>query len=199
MMTPFKSVLGAACFLGFILLGTFFLTLQSPDLCQASRHSVDHRFSLISETGQPTTHDDFKGDALLVYFGYSYCPDVCPFDLARNADVVDILAARGLDVTPVFITLDPDRDTVNHLIPYTDFFHPKMVGLTGDISAIKTVADGYSVYVSPPRPDGLIDHSTLTYLILPNRGFIEFFQNDLSYSIMAERVECLITRYGSQT
>ncbi len=109
------------------------------------------------------TEADFKGKLLLVYFGFTYCPDICPTDLQNIGLALDKLGAAGEAVQPLFITLDPARDTSELLKDYVPMFHPRLVGLTGDDAAIKRAADAYKVYYAKvPNPKGddyTIDHS----------------------------------------
>ena len=137
----------------------------------------------------------------LVYFGYTYCPDICPTDTARNAETVDILEERGFTVTPVFISVDPRRDTPEALKEWTDYLHPRMVGLTGSEDDIRAVAQAYKTYYkvpeNPPDDTYLVDHMTQTYLMLPETGFVEFFSRDETAEDLADRVACFLDAAGS--
>lgn len=157
--------------------------------------SVGGHFELMAGDGQTVTDRDIIKQPSLVYFGYTYCPDVCPYDVARNAAVVDILAEEGIDVVPVFVTIDPSRDTVDVVAEYAEAYHPKMIGLTGTEAQIKAAADAYRVYFR--RQDGddsnyLVDHSTFTYLMLPGNRFADYFRRDDTAEDMAERAACLV-------
>lgn len=142
--------------------------------------SIGGDFELVSETGETVTDEKVLSKPSLVYFGYTFCPDVCPFDAARNADAVDLLAERGYDVQPVFITIDPVRDTPEVLAEYTGYLHPDMLGLTGSDEQVKQAAQAYRAFYS--RRDGeepdfyFVDHSTFSYLMLPEHGFVEIFR-----------------------
>jgi protein SCO1/2 len=133
----------------------------------------------------------------VVYFGYTFCPDVCPLDAARNAAAVDILAEQGISVTPVFITIDPARDTQDVVGEYTDNFHPKMIGLTGSDEQIAAVSRAYKTYYSKADDDPdyyLMQHSTFTYLVLPETGFVEFFRQPTPAEEVAEVTACFVTQ-----
>ena len=142
--------------------------------------SIGGDFELVSETGETVTDDEVLSQPSLVYFGYTSCPDVCPYDAARNAEAVDLLAGRGYDVQPVFITIDPERDTPEVLADYTDYLHPEMLGLTGSDAQVKQTAEAYRAFYS--KRDGeergfyFVDHSTFSYLMLPEHGFVELFR-----------------------
>ena len=155
-------------------------------------------FTLIDETGETVTDEDVIDKPALIYFGYTFCPDVCPLDTSRNAAAVEILEERGRDVKPVFISVDPKRDTPEVLADFTDNLHPRMVGLTGTPEQVKAASQAYRTYYKAQEPaEGsedyyLVDHSTSTYLTLPEYGFVEFFRRDASPEAMADRVECFI-------
>jgi protein SCO1/2 len=152
-------------------------------------------FTLVSETGMTVTEADVITKPSLVYFGYTYCPDICPFDAARNADAVDILEEQGYDVQPVFITIDPERDTPERLAEFTDFMHPDMIGLTGSEEQVRAASQAYKTYFRKQDGDDefyLVDHSTFTYLVLPKQGFVEFFRRETTPDEMAESAACFI-------
>ncbi|WP_299193917.1 SCO family protein [uncultured Litoreibacter sp.] len=150
-------------------------------------------FELVSETGATVTERDVITEPTLVYFGYTYCPDVCPLDAARNAEAVDVLKEQGVDATPVFITIDPERDTPEVLAEFTDVMHPKMIGLTGSAGQVKAASQAYRTFYKKQPGGGedyLVDHSTFTYLVLPEKGFVDFFRRDATPDQMAETVAC---------
>lgn len=153
-------------------------------------------FTLVDETGKTVTDKDIITGPTLIYFGYGYCPDICPLDNARNADAVAILEEKGIMVKPVFISIDPARDTPEMMAEFTDIFHDRMIGLTGTPEQTKAAAQAYRAYFRKER-DGdpefyLVDHSTQTYLMFPEHGFIDFFQRDDTAEEMAESVACFI-------
>ncbi len=155
-------------------------------------------FTLVDETGKTVTDKDVLDQPALIYFGYTYCPDVCPMDTARNAEAVTILEERGYRIKPVFISIDPDRDTPEQLAEFTDYLHPRMVGLTGTPEQVKAASEAYRTYYRKQKPDSgdaeyyLVDHSTFTYLTLPESGFVEYFRRDVEPEQMADRVQCFM-------
>ncbi len=153
-------------------------------------------FTLISETGDTVTEADVITEPSLLYFGYTFCPDVCPLDTVRNAEAVDILDARGQRTQPVFISVDPGRDTPEVVDRFTENIHPRMLGLTGTPEQTDAAADAYRVYYRVNQegddPYYLVDHSAFTYLVLPEHGFVEFFHRDLTPNEMADRTSCFI-------
>ena len=143
-----------------------------------NRGPIGGPFALIDHTGKLRTDEDFRGQLLLIYFGYSYCPDVCPTDLQQIGLAVDGLGARAEAVQPLFITLDPERDTAVHLAEYVPLFHPRLIGLTGSAEQIRRVALAYKVYYAKYPPDSsdyVIDHSSFTYLVDKAGKYIGFF------------------------
>ena len=158
--------------------------------------SIGGPLSLIDENGKPATEADVISKPTLVYFGYTYCPDICPTDNARNAEALDILGEQGYDVQMAFISVDPERDDPERLRDFTDYLHPDAQGFTGTLEQIRAAAQAYKVYFKKeenPDPDFyLVDHSTFTYLMLPGAGFAEFFKRDVPPAEMAEQVRCFI-------
>ena len=116
------------------------------DAVMWNREPIGGPFALIDQNGKRRTEADFRGKVLLVYFGFTYCPDVCPTDLQQIGLAVDRLGAAGDAVQPIFITVDPARDTPEHLKEYMAMFHPRFVGLTGDAAALDAAARAYRVY-----------------------------------------------------
>lgn len=153
-------------------------------------------FELVSETGETVTDAEVITEPALLYFGYTFCPDVCPLDTVRNAEAVDILGAEGHQTRPVFISVDPERDTPEVVDRFTSNIHPRMLGLTGSLEQTDAAADAYRVYYRINQegddPFYLVDHSAFTYLVLPDHGFVEFFSRDITPVEMAERTACFI-------
>ena len=113
--------------------------------------------------------------------------------MVRNADAVDLLRDKGHSVTPVFISVDPARDTPEVVGDYAFNMHERMIGLTGSPEQVKAASQAYKTYYKAHESDDefyLVDHSTFTYLVLPEHGFVEFFRRDLSAEDMADQVAC---------
>lgn len=162
---------------------------------QVAGGDIGGPFTLVNTAGQTVTEAQVLTKPSLVYFGYTFCPDVCPFDMARNVEAVDILAERGLDVTPVFISIDPERDTPEALADYASNMHPALVALTGSAEQVKAASQAYKTfYRKQPAEDEfyLMDHSTFTYLMLPGTGFVDFFRREITSEQMADSVACFL-------
>ncbi|MCB1367073.1 MAG: SCO family protein [Rhodobacteraceae bacterium] len=160
----------------------------------AGKATIGGPFELMRMDGVTVTEADVFTKPSLVYFGYTFCPDVCPLDNARNAEAVDLLTAKGYDVQPVFISIDPERDTPEVVASFAEYMHPKMVGLTGTPEQVKAASTAYKTYYRKNgEGDGyLMDHSTFTYFMLPGEGFVEFYKRGDSAADMAEGVACFI-------
>ncbi len=163
----------------------------------AGTAAIGGPFTLTDENGRSVTDADVLTKPSLIYFGYTFCPDICPTDTARNAEAIDALEEQGYEVTPVFITVDPARDTPEVLKEWTDYVHPRMIGLTGTDEQIAAAAKAYRTYYKAPEdPEDeyyLVDHMTQTYLMLPDVGFVEFFQRELEAEDLANRVACFLS------
>lgn len=142
---------------------------ESMDAVMWEQGQIGGPFTLTDHTGQTRSDADFRGKLLLVYFGFTHCPDICPTDLMAIAGALNTLGAQADQVRALFITLDPARDTQALLATYVDSFHDKLVGLTGSESDIRKVAHAYKVYFRkvPGRSEEYygLDHSAYIYLV----------------------------------
>jgi protein SCO1/2 len=148
-------------------------------------------FRLTDQSGKTVTDQDFRGRYMLIYFGYSFCPDVCPTTLGVMAEALGKLGALEHRVVPVFITIDPERDTPKVLADYMKAFGPQFVGLTGNQAAIKDVEKKYRVYaVKRPLEKGGygMDHSSVLYLMGPNGKLVSFYDEAISPDDLAKEL-----------
>jgi len=159
--------------------------------------SIGGPFELVNQDGQTVTDADVITMPTILYFGYTFCPDVCPLDMARNAMAVELLEENGHITQPVFISVDPQRDTPEVLTQFSSVFHDRMIGLTGSEEQIRAASRAYRTFYSVQPSDDefyLVDHSTFSYLVLPEHGFVEVFRRDQSAEQIAEQTECFIDR-----
>jgi len=154
-------------------------------------------FELVTHTGKTVTDRDYLGKYMLVYFGYTHCPDVCPIDLQIVSEAVDLLGKDGAKVQPLFVTVDPKRDTVNVMAKYVKLFHPRLIGLTGTKAQVASAAKIYRMQsrrsVSQDAEPGeyLIDHSAAIVLIGPDGVGLSLFP----HGITAKDIVSDIKRY----
>jgi protein SCO1 len=156
-----------------------------------NRGPIGGPFALIDHTGKLRMDKDFRGKLLVIYFGYSYCPDVCPTDLQQIGLALDGLGAAAEAVQPIFITVDPERDTAAHLADYVPLFHPRLIGLTGSAEQIRSVALAYKVYYARYPPDGgdyVIDHSSFVYLVDKAGKYIGFLPSGTAADRIMEMI-----------
>ena len=161
-------------------------------------------FRLQAHDGATVTDEDFRGRYMMIYFGYTSCPDVCPTKLAEMGLALDAFAERDADradrVTPIFISVDPARDTPAVLDQYRRHFHPRLVALTGSLAALKTLAGDYKTFiakVTPTEPhaeaaDYLVDHSAYVFLMGPDGRYREHFTPRMSAEQIAARLDALV-------
>lgn len=149
----------------------------AKDPAVAGKALVGGAFSLTNSAGKRVTDKDFLGHPMIVFFGYTHCPDICPSGLQVISAALDKLGAKGQNVTPVFITLDAERDTPEKLSDYVKSFHPRLVGLTGSAEEIAAVAKTYRVFyqkISDEKSpkDYTFDHAAIIYLMGADGNFI---------------------------
>jgi protein SCO1 len=162
-------------------------------------------FSLTDHDGKGVTDRDFRDRFMLIYFGYTYCPDICPTNLQVMGTALSALGAKDQNavarVTPIFITIDPQRDTSELLKEYVANFHPNMVGLWGDDAQTKAMADAYRLHFLKVVPEGsapedyLMSHSSITFLMGPEGELVTLFPHDTS----PEKMEAVLGKYLSSS
>ena len=140
-------------------------------------------FTLVDQDGHTVRDADLHGKYTLIYFGYTFCPDVCPTSLARNLDALKLLGSKAEKVQPVLISIDPERDTPAVLKPYVAAFAPNLIGLTGTPEQIAAVAKAYRVYYGKApaaKADDyyLVDHSSFSYLMGPDGRFLRILSHN---------------------
>lgn len=166
------------------------LRAPSPSLVIPGSVSVGGPFNLTDHTGRRVTDETFRGKWMLIYFGYTYCPDVCPTELQSISNALDLLGADADKIVPVFITVDPGRDTVAALADYVKLFDPRIVGLTGTDAEIAAVAKAYRVYYAKAESKNattyLMDHSSFLYFVAPDGVFRSLFRQGIGPEAMAK-------------
>ncbi|NNE86303.1 MAG: SCO family protein [Alphaproteobacteria bacterium] len=175
------------------------LVIRNDDITQNANGLVTSveiggPFSLTDHTGRQVTEKDYLGNFTLVFFGYTFCPDICPTELGDIALALDELGDLSLAVTPVMISIDPERDTPPVLAEYVSLFHERLVGLTGTAEQIKDVADAYRIFFrrvdDPDYSYYLMDHTSFVYLLNPEGDVVSL----LRYGTPPEEMASLIRR-----
>jgi len=171
---------------------------DTPHTGTAPEVKIGGPFSLTDHTGRAVTEADFRGKAMLIFFGYTYCPDVCPTSLTEISAAMDKLGPLADKVVPVLVTVDPERDSVSVMKDYVAHFHPSIVGLTGTAEQIKQVAKAYRVYYAKVPDKGgdasayLMDHSSVIYLMGPDGRFLAHFSTQTDAETMAAKIKSLL-------
>jgi protein SCO1/2 len=200
------AVAGGA--LGAVLIGTVAAITLAPrgDVfaqCrggQVAGGDIGGAFTLVDENGATVTDRDVITAPTIVYFGYTFCPDICPMDTQRNAFAIEELEDRGIIANGLFISIDPERDTPEVLREFTANFHDRLLGLTGTADQVAAASRAYRTFYQKEE-DGdpeyyLMSHSTTTYLDMPGVGFVDFVNRDATPEEIADRVQCFVEAAG---
>jgi len=193
----------AAAAIGAVMLGTWVATLLRPAddafaVCrngQVAGGSIGGPFTLVDENGATVTDAQVFTAPTIVYFGYTFCPDICPTDVQRNAFAIEDLEDMGIIANGAFITIDPARDTVDVVRDFTASFHPRMIGLTGSQEQIDVAVRAWRVLAQRGEGDDdfyLMNHSTFSYLAMPGVGYVDFFNRDTTPEEIATAAACFV-------
>ncbi|KAI0773640.1 SCO1 protein [Fomes fomentarius] len=169
------------------------------------RPQVGGPFTLTTHTGETFTEKDLLGKWSLIYFGFTNCPDICPEELDKMSAAVNKLdQAYGPIVQPIFISVDPARDSTSQVARYVREFHPRLIGLTGSYATLKATCKAYRVYFSTPPDakaddDYLVDHSIFFYFMDPNGQFVDAFGKASTEEDVIARVQKEIARWERET
>lgn len=152
--------------------------VENGETAQIDKPKIGGDFTLMDHHGKIRHSDEFKNKIKLIYFGYSFCPDVCPMGLQNMSQALNQIGRDIDQVAPIFITIDPERDTVKLLHAYAQNWHPSFIFLTGSSQDIQKSIKDFKVYAAKATPDNtvaeyLMDHSTLIYIMDDDGKFIE--------------------------
>lgn len=173
-------------------------TVARPGSVVVGEADIGGPFRLVDQDGRTVSDADFRGRFMLIFFGFTYCPDICPMELVTIAEALDRLGPEGERVVPIFVSVDPERDTPDVMGDYVRAFHPRLIGLTGTTEQVAEAARAYRVAYrrapgSPPGSmDYLVDHSAFTYLMGPDGGFRALFRFGTDAETMARELASLI-------
>ena len=162
-------------------------------LASIGKAQIGGPFTLVDHTGKAVTDRDFRGRYMLVYFGFTHCPDICPSSLQIMSAALDRIGPLGERVTPVFISVDHERDTPAQLALYVKSFHPRLVGASGTAEQIAAVTKAYRVYFAKVKDekssaDYTIDHTSILYLMDTKGEFVTHFTHTASVDAVADRL-----------
>lgn len=170
---------------------------QGGNVTTTGKALIGGPFTLVDHTGKSVTEKDYEGRYKLVFFGFRNCPDICPSALQSMAAALEAIGAKALRVVPLFITLDPERDTPERLAEYVASFHPKLVGLSGTLEQVQAAAKAYRVYFKKNETgqgpgNYTLDHTSIIYLMDPKGEFVLPFAHGTTADRMAERLRAVL-------
>lgn len=189
------------------ILAGLIILLLGPSHAIAAEVEIGGPFTLTDQYGQTRSEQDFRGSYMLIYFGYTSCPDACPTALLKMTDALALVAGRdpgrAARATPIFITIDPERDTPERLKDYAASFSPRLVALSGDIETLRTAGYAYGVFFAKMPASGgsyLMDHTDFIYLMGPDGRYLKHFENDVTAEQLADALEAdAAARLGKTT
>lgn len=181
------------------LLGAYWWqTSHSPAVVPKTTAAIGGPFELVDSTGRTVSSESFRGKWLMIYFGYTSCPDACPTALSDMAAALDQLGAEASKVQALFITVDPERDTPSVLADYVKAFDPRIVGLSGNVEQIAAATKAYKVYYrkQEPEADGsaLVEHTSIIYVMDPAGRFVTNFSHETAPEKMAASLRHLLAQ-----
>ena len=194
MLSSRRSLALTLSVLALLILGASLLLMRlspSDNASRAEAIQIGGPFALTNHRGEPVTEATFAGRHMLIYFGYSFCPDICPTSLQTMAAAYDLLSTEEqAEVLPIYITIDPERDTVEAIADYVSLFHEDMIGLTGSVEQIDAAAGAYRVYhrknvVEEGSDEYFVDHSSYYYLMGPDGRYVTHFGHEETEEEMA--------------
>jgi len=195
-----RFVIGGILIAGTLLILALYLPNLRPspnNTAVSGTAAIGGPFALRDHTGADVNEQILLGHYSLVYFGFTFCPDICPMTLQTVSDAVELLPGQKSElVQPIFISLDPERDTTSVMADYVGHFHPRMIGLTGTADQVRQAAEAYRVFAQK-RPleeseDYTVDHSGFLYLMNRSGRYIDHFGKDVTMEELSARLRELL-------
>jgi cytochrome oxidase Cu insertion factor (SCO1/SenC/PrrC family) len=183
-------LVGLSVVLGAFIVGHWWEGGTPQNLVAAS---IGGPFTLVDQNGVVRHDNDFRGKLMLIYFGYTYCPDACPAALTVMTSALDALGDAANDVQPIFVTVDPERDTVAQMKLYASNFHRRLLALSGSVEQTTAAAREYRIFFEKVKPEGssdyLVDHSSLTFLMGRDGRFLTYFGPEVTADQMVAAIK----------
>lgn len=158
-------------------------------------------YTMINQDGETVTNETYAGSYKLIFFGFTFCPHICPTELQKMAATFKILDKDGENILPVFITTDPERDTPDVMKEYVQQFHPRLIGLTGSMEQVKHIQDEFRVYAAkaqdPDMSEYTMNHSSYMYLMGPNDKLLGLYSDSETPAAIAENIKAVLQANGS--
>ena len=188
-----SGILGGALAAVFFVPAVRDRVMPGSQIVTVGQAAIGGPFTLTNHKGQRVTDKDFRGKYMLVFFGFTFCPDVCPTGLQIMTAALEQLGEKAKNITPVLISVDPERDTPEQLAQYVSSFHPSLVGLTGTPEEVQAAARAYRVYYKKVKDERMpgdytVDHTSIIYLMDPKGEFVTHFTHATPAATMAERL-----------
>lgn len=188
-----RVVLAFALLLLAAAIGFYALSTDVARQIGAGEARVGGPFKMVNHRGEQVTEQTFLGKPMLLVFGFTFCPDICPTELQVTSEALQLLGSKGADIQPLFVTVDPERDTTEVLESYVANFSPKLLGLTGSPDQVKAMADSYRVfYEKRPNMENpeayTMDHTSIIYLMDEKGKFLKHFSYTTDAKALAEGI-----------
>ncbi len=180
--------------LGLALFTFLTASRDGPVAQQTEAIPIGGPFEMVDHTGQNVTDETYRGKFMLIYFGFTYCPDICPTELQVVSSALNGLSEAELNaLQPLFVTVDPERDTVDEMAGYVRHFHERLVGLTGSLEQVSSMAEAYRVWFKKTADEDstagyTMEHTNIVYLMGPDGKYLDHFTYATKSDQMAERL-----------
>jgi protein SCO1/2 len=191
---PAAFIAAAILFISVLVAGLSDGSIDAPRTATSGTALIGGPFEMVDHTGRTVTHESYAGRFMLVYFGFTYCPDICPAELQVMAAAVEELGDAADHVQPLFVSIDPERDSVQQMAEYVPNFSERLVGLTGSMAQVQAMADAYKIYFAKTVDESSsagysMDHTSIVYLMGPDGEYVTHFTMSAKPAEMASKIQ----------